>query len=201
MLSEVFRLVLTSSLIKKEKNIKHWSLFVASGKNPQLTKGICSIWGKEGSMLFTFKNKKLRLIIRMPHSINFCVCLTHGLNLQKLKSKWAIIIKKCSRSQTQSAQWLQTLLVCVRKPNKSRVRERITSKSQLNSILNEARDLEMDMVLKYKDTWYRSLWRSTRALGLQARTSTTPVRERTTSAGLLPGVRNNNYGELFKLSQ
>lgn len=152
-------------------------------------------------MLFTFKNKKLKLIIRMPHSINLCVCLTHGLNLQKLKSKWAIIIKKCSLSQTQSAQWLQTLLVCVRKPNKSRVRERITSKSQLNSILNEARDLEMDMVLKYKDAWYRSLWRSTRALGLQARTSTTPVKEQTTSAGLLPGVKNNNYGELFKPSQ
>lgn len=71
----------------------------------------------------------------------------------------------------------------------------------MNFTLNEARDPEMGITFKCKDAHYRSPWRSKETLGLQARTSTARVKKQTTSAGLLPGVKNNNYGELFKQSQ
>lgn len=152
-------------------------------------------------MLFTFKNKETKIITRIDHSRNFCVCLTHGLHLQKIKSQWAIQIKNCHPSQVQWAHWFQTLLVSLTKHNKSQVRERIASKSHLNFILNEARDLEMGITFKCKDASYRSPWRNTEALGLKAKTSTTRVKEQAIFARLLPGVKNNNYGELFKQSQ
>lgn len=76
-------------------------------------------------------------------------CFLHKNVLHHHKiSKSTIHIKKCCPSQIQRAHWFQNLLVSLSKPIKMQVRGRIVSKSQLNFILNEGRDLKMGIIFK-----------------------------------------------------